>query len=123
MEPFKSVNTYSSGPKAVQWVLSNISNYNTNKCNGATLSDMFLEKLAALSEQHGFVIVVDEVLTGVWARAEMLNIDIVRQTGEVTGNNYNEVTLAFKQVIPYLNKIAEQREKVLNLQNTEKLKA
>eukprot|EP00957_Ditylum_brightwellii_P009312 704598-Ditylum_brightwellii.AAC.1 len=34
------------------------------QCNGSTLSDRFLEKLASLSEQHGFVISVDEVLTG-----------------------------------------------------------
>jgi hypothetical protein len=33
------------------------------QCNGATLSDRFLDKLASLSEQHGFVVAVDEVLT------------------------------------------------------------
>eukprot|EP00957_Ditylum_brightwellii_P112218 8555519-Ditylum_brightwellii.AAC.1 len=48
MGSFRFFNTYSSGPKA---------------CNGSTLSDMFLEKLSALSLQHGFVIAVDEVLT------------------------------------------------------------
>eukprot|EP00957_Ditylum_brightwellii_P071827 5459357-Ditylum_brightwellii.AAC.1 len=94
------------------------------------LSDMFLEKLAASSEQYGFVIDMDEVLTGgrcvkfsqtfqkpssyanrvnyiclgKWmgmgmARAEMLSIDIVRQTGETKGTNYNEAISAFKQVI------------------------
>eukprot|EP00957_Ditylum_brightwellii_P202261 15329346-Ditylum_brightwellii.AAC.1 len=34
------------------------------QCNGALLSDRFLDKLASLSEQHGFVVAVDEVLTG-----------------------------------------------------------
>eukprot|EP00957_Ditylum_brightwellii_P145310 11067360-Ditylum_brightwellii.AAC.1 len=29
------------------------------QCNGATLSDRFLEKLASLSEKHGFVVAVD----------------------------------------------------------------
>eukprot|EP00957_Ditylum_brightwellii_P052358 3971368-Ditylum_brightwellii.AAC.1 len=32
--------------------------------NGAILSNRFLEKLAVLLEQHGFVTAVDEVLTG-----------------------------------------------------------
>eukprot|EP00957_Ditylum_brightwellii_P041908 3174118-Ditylum_brightwellii.AAC.1 len=86
------------------------------QCNGAMPSDRFLEKIAALLEQHGFVIDVDELLTRsrcakflqtlqkpssfvnrvhyiclgklvgmgmgiVLARAEMVNIDIGRQTG------------------------------------------
>jgi adenosylmethionine-8-amino-7-oxononanoate aminotransferase len=34
------------------------------QCNGATLSDRSLEKLVSLSEKHGFVVAVDEVLTG-----------------------------------------------------------
>eukprot|EP00957_Ditylum_brightwellii_P179537 13677309-Ditylum_brightwellii.AAC.1 len=64
MGSFKFVNTCSLGSKAVQWVLSNIGELNINKCNGAMLSDRFLEKLTALSEQHGFVIAMDMVLTG-----------------------------------------------------------
>jgi len=34
------------------------------QCNGAVLSDTFLEDLATLSEQHDFKIALDEVLTG-----------------------------------------------------------
>eukprot|EP00957_Ditylum_brightwellii_P182572 13907388-Ditylum_brightwellii.AAC.1 len=55
--------------------------------------------------------------------AEILNTDIVRQTGETTGTNYNGTILTFKQVIPHLNKIAEQRENVLKLLNTDESKA
>eukprot|EP00957_Ditylum_brightwellii_P082736 6290726-Ditylum_brightwellii.AAC.1 len=51
----------------------------------------------------------------VLTRAEMLDNDIVRQTGETTETNQNEDISAFKQVIPHLNKIAEQREKFLKL--------
>eukprot|EP00957_Ditylum_brightwellii_P070490 5355731-Ditylum_brightwellii.AAC.1 len=55
----------------------------------------------------------------VLARAQKLNNDIVRQTGETMRTNYNEAIPAFKQVIPHLNKIAEQREKVIKLLNIE----
>eukprot|EP00957_Ditylum_brightwellii_P024256 1829530-Ditylum_brightwellii.AAC.1 len=48
----------------------------------------------------------------VLARAEILNNDITRQTGEIAGTNYNASIVAFKQIIPHLNKNAEQREKV-----------
>eukprot|EP00957_Ditylum_brightwellii_P200957 15318159-Ditylum_brightwellii.AAC.1 len=58
----------------------------------------------------------------VLATTEMLNIDIVRKTGEITGTNYNEAILAFEQVILHLNKIAEQREIVLKLINTDESK-
>eukprot|EP00957_Ditylum_brightwellii_P102133 7785856-Ditylum_brightwellii.AAC.1 len=34
------------------------------QCHEDTLSDRSLEKLASLSEKHGFVIAVDDVLTG-----------------------------------------------------------
>eukprot|EP00957_Ditylum_brightwellii_P142349 10844976-Ditylum_brightwellii.AAC.1 len=117
------------------------------------LFNRFLEKLAALLEQHNFVIVVDEALTGdkcvkflqtfqkpssfakrfnynclgkwmgigmISARTEMLGIVIIRQTEDTTGTNYNEAILAFKEVIPHMKKIAEQREKVLELLNTDK---
>eukprot|EP00957_Ditylum_brightwellii_P209142 15360529-Ditylum_brightwellii.AAC.1 len=83
MGSFKFVNSCSSGAKVVQWIISNIGNLDINKvligsgcyvagdssaattrlstsCNGATLSDRLLEKLSSLSEQHGFVIAVDE---------------------------------------------------------------
>eukprot|EP00957_Ditylum_brightwellii_P049933 3784900-Ditylum_brightwellii.AAC.1 len=56
-------------------------------------------------------------------REEMINIDIVRQAGETIGINYNEAILAFKHVIPHLNKIADQREKFLKLINTDESKA
>eukprot|EP00957_Ditylum_brightwellii_P165165 12575198-Ditylum_brightwellii.AAC.1 len=59
----------------------------------------------------------------VLARAEMINTGIVRQTGETMGTNYKEAISAFRQVIPYLNKIAEQREKGLRLLNIDKSKA
>eukprot|EP00957_Ditylum_brightwellii_P127191 9697959-Ditylum_brightwellii.AAC.1 len=59
----------------------------------------------------------------VWARAEMLNNDIVRQPGEKTGTIYNEAISAFEQVIPHLNKITEQRKKVLELLNVDKSNA
>eukprot|EP00957_Ditylum_brightwellii_P063907 4848614-Ditylum_brightwellii.AAC.1 len=47
----------------------------------------------------------------VLATAEMLKNDNVRQTGETTGTNYNEAISAFKEVIPNLSKIVEQRKK------------
>eukprot|EP00957_Ditylum_brightwellii_P093006 7081172-Ditylum_brightwellii.AAC.2 len=59
----------------------------------------------------------------VLTRAEMLNNDIVRQTGETTGTNYYEAISAFKQVIPHLNKITEKRKKILNLLKTDESKA
>eukprot|EP00957_Ditylum_brightwellii_P191726 14595591-Ditylum_brightwellii.AAC.1 len=58
----------------------------------------------------------------VLVRAEMLNTDIVKQIGETMETNYKEAITAFKQVIPCLNKIAEQREKVLKLLNTDESK-
>eukprot|EP00957_Ditylum_brightwellii_P094266 7176881-Ditylum_brightwellii.AAC.1 len=55
----------------------------------------------------------------VLAKAEMLDISIVKQIEETLEMNYNEAISAFKQVIPYLNKIVEQMEKVLKLLNTD----
>eukprot|EP00957_Ditylum_brightwellii_P050473 3827704-Ditylum_brightwellii.AAC.1 len=47
----------------------------------------------------------------VLATAEMLKNDYVRQTGEMTGTNYNEAITALKQVISNLVKISDQRKK------------
>ena len=48
------------------------------QCNGATLSDRFLEKLASLSEKHGFVIAVHEALSG--GRCEICDRNFINQS-------------------------------------------
>eukprot|EP00957_Ditylum_brightwellii_P038462 2907046-Ditylum_brightwellii.AAC.1 len=126
------------------------------QCNGTTLLDKFLNKLAELSKQHVFNIAVDEVLTGgryaeclktlkkptsfiergsyiclgkwmemgmVFCNAELYNEYIRIGMGETTGTNYNEVIKALNQVIMNLDKITEQREKVLKMLKCDKSEA
>eukprot|EP00957_Ditylum_brightwellii_P014368 1081377-Ditylum_brightwellii.AAC.1 len=59
----------------------------------------------------------------VLARSKICDNYIVRQTEETSGPNYKEAISAFKQIMPHLNKIVEQREKVCKLLNTNKSKA
>ena len=119
------------------------------QCNGAILSNSFLEDLATLSEQHDFKIALDEVLTGGRCKKILKVLDTPAKfqdcisyismgkwmgmgvvlchekvfskyfgqsvTGETTGTNYNEAIKSFNAVLPLLDNINKQREKVLGI--------